>query len=318
MNTFYNDVKFGLSNNPKRLYSKYFYNKKGDAIFQQLMHSSDYYLSRCELEILKHQSNEIADSFTQDFKSFDLIELGAGDASKSIFLLKALLKKKDVNFAYYPIDISSNVINTLEKKLPKKLPSLKIKGLNGEYLDMLKHQTAHSKQPKVILFLGSNIGNMPNTEALEFCKRIREFLNPNDLFFIGFDLKKSPKTVLAAYDDREGLTAEFNLNLLQRINDELNGNFNLNDFAHYCCYDPGPGECKSYLVSKKDQVINLGKGNDETSIDFSENEAIYMEISKKYDLQEIDRMADAISFKTTNHFLDNKKWFVDSLWKKEY
>jgi len=315
MNTFYDDVKNGLSGNPKKLNSKYFYDTIGDSIFQKLMHSPEYYLSNCELEILKDQSSEIATNLLKHFKEFDLIELGAGDASKSTFLLKALLQHH-AEFTYYPIDISSNVINNLEYNLPRDLPSLNMKGLNGEYLTMLKQQTEQSKKPKVILFLGSNIGNMQLSDAIEFCRNIHQLLKENDLLFIGFDLKKDPKRILAAYNDKEGLTRDFNLNLLKRINKELKGTFDSEAFYHYPCYDPGTGECKSYLISKKDQEVTLGHDDEEIQIHFDKHEAIYMEISRKFDLSEIKKLADSTNFKLTNHFFDSKKWFVNSLWKK--
>src|SRR5690606_33259386 len=114
-----------------------------------------------------------------------LIELGAGDASKSIYLLESF-QKKDIEFTYYPIDISQNVINLIEENLHKKLPTLKIKGLHGEYLDLLKQQSEKSQKPKVVLFLGSNIGNMTFSDAIEFCKNVHKLLNSGDLFFIGF------------------------------------------------------------------------------------------------------------------------------------
>jgi len=316
MNIFFNDVKHGLLSKSKNLYSKYFYDILGDSIFQELMHSPEYYLSKCELEILQNQSYVIANTIKDHFKEFDLIELGAGDASKSSFLLQAL-QKTDAEFTYYPIDISSNAIASLEKELPKTLPSLKITGLNGEYLDMLKQQTERSKKSKVVLFLGSNIGNMTSPDAIIFCEQVRKLLNPGDLLFIGFDLKKNPSTILAAYNDKEGLTRKFNLNLLKRINKELEGNFNLNNFYHYPCYDPGTGDCKSYLISGKDQEVKFGQGKDKLTVQFRENESIFMEISKKYDLTEIESIAVSSGFSVTNHFFDSKKWFVDSLWKRE-
>jgi L-histidine N-alpha-methyltransferase len=315
MSKFYEDVKQGLYNNPKRVFSKYFYDKTGDSLFQQLMHSPEYYLSKCELEILQQQSDIIADQITWQFDAFDLIELGAGDASKSIFLLQALLDK-DSDFTYYPVDISQNVIESLERNLPNLLPSIQVKGLNGEYIAMLKQLAEQSSKPKLILFLGSNIGNMTFEEAVSLCKEIQLFLRPGDLFFIGFDLKKNPLTILAAYNDKDGLTRDFNLNLLSRINKELAGDFDLEAFYHYPNYDPVTGACKSYLISTKDQEVSFGSESDRVSIHFKQHEAVFMEISKKYSIAEIEELASSTGFKVTNHFLDSKKWFVDSLWKK--
>src|SRR5690606_167622 len=316
MNKFYEDVKYGLSSNPKRLYSKYFYDKIGDALFQQLMHSPDYYLSKCELEILQLHSASIGRDINKEFDEFDLVELGAGDASKSIFLLQALLDNGS-DFTYYPVDISQNVSELLEAKLPKLLPSIKIKGLNGEYIAMLEQLAKHGSKPKLILFLGSNIGNMNLDEAALFCEKVRKLMNPGDLFFIGFDLKKEPFTILTAYNDSAGLTRDFNLNLLRRINKELSGNFDLDAFYHYPSYDPISGACKSHLISEKDQVVTIGEGADKFSIQFKQHEAVFMEISKKYSIEGIEKLALNTGFKITNHFLDSKKWFADSLWKKD-
>jgi len=315
MSKFYDDVKQGLSGNPKRLYSKYFYDKIGDALFQQLMHSPEYYLSKCELEILQKQSTVIANHITNHFNEFDLIELGAGDASKSVFLLQALLNNNS-EFIYYPIDISQNVIESLQDKLPKILPSIQIKGLNGEYISTLKQLTEQSSKPKLILFLGSNIGNMNPDEVVLFCEKVQELMKPGDLFFIGFDLKKNPFTILAAYNDKAGITRDFNLNLLTRINRSLAGNFDLNAFYHYPSYDPVSGDCKSFLISTKDQEVSIGEGKDRLTIQFKRHEAVFMEISRKYNIDEIENLAVATGFEVTNHFLDSKKWFVDSLWKK--
>jgi uncharacterized SAM-dependent methyltransferase len=163
------------------------------------------------------------------------------------------------------------------------------------------------------MFLGSNIGNMPVPEAEVFCRELREHLSPGDLLLIGFDLKKNPKTVLAAYNDKEGITKHFNLNLLERINRELNGDFNTNQFEHFPIYNPDTGACKSYLVSLRDQSVKI---NCET-IHFSENEIIDMEISQKFTIEQIDQMALTASFKAINHFFDAKKWFTDVIWQAE-
>src|SRR5690606_16228793 len=140
------------------------------------MHSPDYYLSKCELEILQLQSTNIASDINKEFNEFDLVELGAGDASKSIFLLQALLDNGS-DFTYYPVDISQNVIESLKAKLPELLPSIKIKGLNGEYIAMLEQLAKHNSKPKLILFLGSNIGNMNLDEAALFCEKVRKLMN---------------------------------------------------------------------------------------------------------------------------------------------
>jgi L-histidine N-alpha-methyltransferase len=309
---FYEDVLTGLQATPKRLSSKYFYDAAGDKLFQDLMNCEEYYPTNCELEIFSEKTAEIGKAIIGGGDAFDLIELGAGDAMKSSYLLKYLLEQK-ANFTYLPIDISDNIVSYLNMTLPVVLPGLQITGLNGEYFDMLK-EAESSKRRKVVLFLGSNVGNMPINEATDFCKEVRRHLSPGDSLLIGVDLKKDPKTVLAAYNDKEGITKKFNLNLLERINRELNADFDLSQFDHYPTYDPETGACKSYLISLIDQTVKI---NGYENIHFLKDEYIFMEISQKYTLAQTDEMAVAASFKTANHFLDHKNWFVDAIWIAE-
>lgn len=309
-NTFYKDVLAGLSASPKKLQSKYFYDAPGDKLFQEIMKAPEYYLTDCELEIFSEQTTAIVQTLTENFESFDLIELGAGDATKSVFLLQELLAQ-NVDFTYLPIDISTNVMEQLLYTLPKQLPGLQMHGLNGDYFDMLKEASQLSSRPKVVLFMGSNIGNMPVKEAFAFCSALRQALSAGDLAIIGFDLKKNPKTILAAYNDAAGITKSFNLNLLTRINRELEADFNLKQFDHYPTYDPQTGACKSFLVSLVKQKVTIGKA----VVQFEENELIDMEVSQKYNLKEIDQFAVAGGFEPIYHFFDRKKWFVDAVWR---
>ena len=212
---------------------------------------------------------------------------------------------------YLSIDISTNVIEQLEQNLPQKLPGLQMHGLNGDYFDMLKEASQLSLRPKVVLFMGSNIGNMPVKEAQQFCVALRHQLSTQDLLIIGFDLKKNPKTILAAYNDAQGITKSFNLNLLKRINRELKADFNLEQFDHYPTYNPETGTCKSFLISLTKQTVQLGM----QPIDFDENEYIDMEVSQKYNLEETNQLALDAGFQPVQYFFDRKKWFVDVVWE---
>ena len=145
-----------------------------------------------------------------------------------------------------------------------------------------------------------------------FCKELRSQLSPGDLVLIGIDLKKNPKQILAAYNDGNGYTRKFNLNLLQRINTELGGNFILGSFDHYATYDPQSGACKSYLVSLEEQEVNIGNNN---IITFMKDETIFMEISQKYSIEQTDEVAVSSGFIPVAHFFDKKKWFVDVIWR---
>jgi len=309
---FYHDVITGLSAQPKYLNSKYFYDAVGDKLFQDLMNCDEYYPTNCELEIFSEKTAEICRAIIADGDAFDLIELGAGDATKSAYLLGYLLENK-VDFTYLPIDISDNVISYLNITLPVTLPGIKIKGLNGEYFDMMEKAAAVSNKRKVVMFLGSNIGNLNYEDAVGFCRNMRGHLSQGDMLLIGFDLKKNPKTVLAAYNDKEGITKRFNLNLLERINRELGGNFDVTKFEHYPTYDPESGACKSYLVSICDQEVNIGS----QTIRFLKDEYIFMEISQKFSIGQTDEMANRSGFKPVDHFFDSRKWFTDAIWIAE-
>ncbi|MDB5142312.1 MAG: L-histidine N(alpha)-methyltransferase, partial [Mucilaginibacter sp.] len=179
-NQFYEDVIAGLRSTPKRLNSKYFYDANGDKIFQELMNCVEYYPTKCELEIFSKKTAEICKAMIADGDPFELIELGAGDAMKSTCLLQYLLEQK-ADFNYIPIDISENVISYLNISLPLTLPGVKINGLNGEYFDMLEQAASASDKRKVVLFLGSNIGNMPVDKATDFCSYLRRHLSKSDM-----------------------------------------------------------------------------------------------------------------------------------------
>lgn len=311
MNQFLKDVLKGLQSKPKYLQSKYFYDKKGDELFEQIMNCDEYYLTNCEMEIFSNQTAEIADMVINQHHNFDVVELGPGDAVKSIYLLKELVNKNAIS-TYFPVDISNNIIDLLHKKIPEQLPQLNIHGLNGEYLPMLSSAKQISDKIKLVLFLGSNIGNIPKEDVQEFCKKLRSQLTEGDMVLIGIDLIKNPKQILAAYNDGQGYTRKFNLNLLSRINDELCGDFNLDAFEHYATYDPYSGACKSYLVSLKNQQVSIA---DNTSIIFLKDETIFMEISQKYTLEQTDEIASQTGFKPVAHFFDKNKWFTDVIWK---
>jgi len=306
---FQKDILEGLSMSPKKLSSKYFYDKNGDRLFQQIMAMPEYYLTDCELDIFKNKTERIASPISKINEPFDLIELGAGDAMKSSYLLK-YLEDSGSDFTYMPIDISRNILSILNEKLSLEIPSLEINLLEGDYFDMLNKATSISKRKKVVMFLGGNIGNMDLEEARHFCREIRRRLNPGDLLLIGFDLKKNPHTILNAYNDAAGITAAFNLNLLTRINNELDADFNRDNFEHYQTYDPISGACRSFLVSLCQQKVTVKN----SIFNFEENELIDMEISQKFSQDDIEKLAKDSGFHIITEIKDSKDWFVDSIW----
>lgn len=304
------DVTEGLSADTKHISSKYFYDKKGDAIFQQIMHMDEYYLTDAELDIFQTHKCEIANIFSPEKEPFNLIEFGAGDGMKTKVLLKELLNH-EIPFDYVPIDISQNALDQLNQSLTKEMPDLSFKGIQGDYFEVLNKLKESNDRKNVVLFLGSNIGNFTNKEALSFSSNISDKLNPGDLLFIGVDLKKDPKKILLAYNDPNGITAEFNYNLLRRINRELGGNFDIEQFEHHPTYDPVTGECKSTLLSKKEQEVKI----DGQTFHFAKWEPIHTEISRKYSVKQLHQLANKAGFEVKKDLFDSNKYFVDSIWE---
>lgn len=309
---FLHDVVVGLKSQPKYLLSKYFYDKRGDALFEKIMASPEYYLTRSELEIFKNQSGAIADAVRQDGEVVDIIALGPGDSSKTIHLIEELDKRKAVE-KYFPIDISSNIICNLEPMMKEAFPEITFHGLAGEYFEQLPEVLRTSKNKRLVFFVGATIGNFIPSEMLGFCKQLHDKLHKGDMVLIGFDLKKDPQKILAAYNDKEGWTSRFNLNLLRRINEELDGDFDIESFTHYPTYDPLTGACRSFLVSAKSQQVSIsGK-----QFLFAEGEPVYMEVSQKYHPIEIKAAAEQTGFRQIKSFTDSKEYFLDVLWEVE-
>jgi dimethylhistidine N-methyltransferase len=306
-------VHAGLSNKPKRLPSRYFYNEKGDKLFQAIMGSPDYYLTRSEFDVFNTQSDKIAEIFSEQQRHFDLIELGAGDGTKTKVLLEQFLKL-NMDFSYVPIDISGHAIEILTKNMKSDLPELDMKGVVGDYFQKL-HELKNGKDTrKIVLFLGSNIGNFRHGDDVKFLRLIQENLNPGDLLMIGFDLVKDPHVIRKAYNDSQGFTREFNLNLLDRINEELGGNFNRNQFMHYPVYDIAEKQSRSYLVSTREQDVYIRETDE--SYHFKAWEYIHTEISQKYDLEDIEHLAQASGFKHRESLFDCRHYYTDAVWEK--
>jgi len=310
---FKKDIEDGLSQTPKTLPSKYFYDKVGDALFVKIMHSPEYYLTRAEFEVFKDKSNEIIDAFQiEKGKYFELIELGAGDGLKTKELLKSLLSR-NFNFDYFPIDISQNALDKLEESLSKDLPALGIQKRKGEYFEILA-SLKNTKHPKVILFLGSNIGNMSDDLASEFIYQLGSNLTTNDKLLLGVDLKKEASIVLPAYNDSQGITRAFNLNLLTRINRELGANFDVDQFDHRPSYTEDEGIARSFLMSLKKQEIYI-EALDKT-FEFQKDEKIATEISRKYNDEIIERLIKSTDFQIVEKLTDEKGYFADYIFNR--
>ena len=311
---FAEDVLRGLSAKNKYLYSRYFYDATGDSLFQAIMASPEYYLTDCEHEIFAEQGKQIAEALAAA-GPFELDELGSGDGLKTRLLLDALHDTR-VDFTYRPIDISANSLDLLSNRLMKGRPWLKINAIHGDYMKELSAtQLNNPLKPgprKVIMFLGSNLGNFQEAKAIEFLSLINGTMRTGDALLIGLDLQKEPAVIKAAYDDAGGHTREFNLNLLGRINRELGGEFDLDAFEHRPIYDEETGAACSYLESKQAQSVYIAAL--EKVFHFGNGERIFMEISQKSSNEQIATLSRESGFKISHRFYDSKHYFTDQIW----
>ncbi len=307
---FIDNVDAGLSAQRKSLSSRYFYDETGDKIFQEIMHMPEYYLTDCEHEIFSTRGKDILKALNLENGGFELVEFGAGDGYKTKILIEGLLAAGG-DFHYMPIDISGAVLKGLRKALKKQFPNLVVKPENAEYFKALERISKNSKRPKLVLFLGSSIGNFMEDRTLNFLNSLYSKLNFGDKVLIGFDLQKDPATILKAYNDEKGITRAFNLNILTRINKELGGHFELDNFDHYPMYDPETGLAKSYLVSRKEHEVYVGALN--KKFPFKRGEVIHTEISRKYTMEQIKSLFTRTGFQVAEHFHDCKHYYVNTL-----
>ena len=311
--TFEQEVYEGLTTYPKHLSSKYFYDEIGDKLFQDIMAMPEYYLTNCEYDIFQEHKEEITQLFIQDGSPFGLFELGAGDGKKTKVLLNQLVNSK-ADFDYRPIDISQNVLDQLEAAIKKEIPEVTINTLQGTYFETLRDIGNANGKRKVILFLGSNIGNLLHPLAIEFLQNMRDSINEGDLIFMGFDQKKHPQVILDAYNDPAGITEAFNKNILTRINKEMGGNFNVANFLHWEVYDPETGTAKSYLVSKEAQEVTIESL--ELTVRLKRWETIHTEISQKYDDEVIEWLAEKAGLSVVTSFSDEEENYKNYVFKK--
>lgn len=302
-------VRDGLAARPRRLSSRYFYDAAGDKLFQAIMASDGYYLTDSEREILREQGGDIADRIRVG-GPFELVELGAGDGSKICHLIDAL-HERSADFVFKPLDISEHVLGLLAERLRPTRPWLRMEPIAGNYMHWLA-RPRRSGVRRVFAFMGSNLGNFDPDAAVDFLSGIRASMSPGDFLLIGLDLKKDPALIRAAYDDAEGITARFNLNLLERINRELGGDFDVAHWRHQPSYDPESGAARSALRSMTDQTVSVAALG--TSYDFEAGELIHTEISQKYDDALIQRLAGDSGFRVAAAFTDRRGWFTDQLW----
>ncbi|WP_375434067.1 L-histidine N(alpha)-methyltransferase [uncultured Hymenobacter sp.] len=302
-------VAEGLRRPQKTLSSMYFYDDEGSRLFQQIMALPEYYPTRTEFQLFTRHQSALATALrpTATQEPFFLLELGAGDGLKTKILLRHLLET-NATFTYVPVDISEAALEGLAASLGEELPELRVEPIVADYSEALRLMAARPGR-KVVLFLGSNIGNFLPPDRLTFLRNLAAPLSPNDRLLIGFDLQKNPRTIRAAYDDAQGVTAAFNLNLLARLNRELGADFDLAHWQHYTDYDPLAGAVRSYLVSTRTQAVHISALNQ--SFQFAAWETIHTENSYKFTAPQIKALAAEAGLSVTEFFTDEQNYFAD-------
>ena len=305
---FVEEVHHGLSQKTKSIPSKYLYDKKGSELFDEICDLQEYYLTKKELEILSSFKDEFAAHLDGDYA---LVELGSGSAIKTRHLFD-ILSPRQKRVQYYPIDIS-DVIEQSSQRLQDEFENLHITGIIDQYESGLEH-IKKTDGKKIIAFFGSSIGNFDQQSAVEFLKRIHDSINGDDLFLIGLDLVKEKQVLESAYNDSRGVTAEFNLNLLRRINRELEGNFPIENFEHVSFYNADKKRIEMHLKSKTSQRVNIPKA--ELQIDLQKGEMIRTEYSHKFTIPQIKQMAAMSGFEVRQIWNDSQEYFALVLFSK--
>ena len=307
------DVQAGLTVSPKTLPPKYFYDAVGSALFDVITLLPEYYPTRAEAEILANFADEIVAAVEGEKI---LVELGSGSATKTRRLIKAVLKTQN-ELLFLPNDISPTVLEESSRVLLQMYPQLRIEAYAADYFTALenfeKRTTRVAEKRILALFLGSNIGNFTYEEARGLMTAWRKSLNPGDAVLLGTDLKKDARILIDAYDDPTLVTAAFNLNLLARLNRELDADFDLRKFRHRALYNETEGRVEMHLESSTRQTVRLAKLN--LIIEFGEHETIHTENSYKFDLQDLTHLAQVSGFELKKSWFDSQKRFGSSLFQ---
>lgn len=308
--TFADDVRNGLGAAPKSLAPRWFYDALGSALFSAITNLPEYYVTRTEESILAAHDDAIAEALGSPVA---LVELGSGDSRKTRLLIDALLRRQGT-LEYVPIDIDATVLESSARHLLSDFPALSVNAICSEFSGVADALRTLPRTPGVrtaVLFLGSTIGNLDETAAIAMLSSLRGALAPDDVLFLGADMRKPRGVVEPAYDDALGVTAAFNLNLLGRINRELGGHFRLDRFAHRAFYDEERARIEMHLVSREAQRVRI----DALGLDaaFAEGETIHTESSHKYTAAQLERIARATGFAIARTWTDEREWFTDAL-----
>jgi dimethylhistidine N-methyltransferase len=303
INNFSEDVKIGLTSQSKYLPFVYFYDHIGSQLFEKICDLPEYYLTRTETDILETNARDIASQFSEKTV---LVELGSGSSTKTRILIDAFLECQGLAH-YTPIDVSHQMLEESSYALLKEYPALEINAIAARYNEGIDHLNIRKDQQSLITWLGSSIGNFGRSEVTTFLQHIQKIMHPNDRFLVGMDLQKDKTIMENAYNDAQGITAEFNMNLLTHVNRELGGNFNLENFGHKAIYSEENGRIEMYLISHIEQKVFIRELDLEVS--FTANETIHTENSFKYSLDGIDMLAEETGLYVEQQWFDNERLF---------
>ena len=301
------DVRKGLTAQRKRFLPKYFYDELGSQLFEAICLLPEYYLTRAENEILQQYSDQIV-AAVEGHKT--LVEMGSGSASKTRLVIEALLRRQQ-GLLFMPVDISATALESSSRILLQSYPRLTIEAYAADYFAGLAELGKKPRSRTLALFLGSNISNFDLDEALRFLRALRSVLSKGDALLLGADLKKDPAVLEAAYNDALGVTSAFNLNVLARINRELDGTFDLRAFRHRAFYNEQVGRIEIYIESLMHQRVRIEKLDLE--IEFGPGELIHTENSYKYDMDGIRALASQTGFELSRTWLDSQERFSSNL-----
>jgi L-histidine Nalpha-methyltransferase len=305
--TFADELKAGLIARPKTLPTKYLYDDLGSALFEVICRLPEYYLTRAEAAILQSHAQEIIDAVGG---TMEIVELGSGTAVKTRLLLDAALRRQPT-LRYRPIDISASAVEETVAALNHEYPNITVDALTTDYLDGLTKLSPNGVARRLVLFLGSNIGNFEPPEARKTMLAVRHALQPGDTFLMGVDLRKDREILERAYNDTLGVTAAFNKNLLLRINRELGGHFDLAAWSHRAWYNDAESRVEMHLTSDRKQAVAIDAVGE--SFAFEKGETIHTESSYKYVPQQIERLARDTGFEVSRMWNDSADNFSSNL-----
>jgi dimethylhistidine N-methyltransferase len=298
---FLRDVLQGLRRSPRQIPCKYFYDDRGSRLFTEICRTREYYITRTEIALLKEILPAIA-ALTGNHAT--VIEFGSGEGRKIRDLLSALPQPS----AYVPIDISAEILLSASHQLQREFPQVAVHPVVGDYTAPIQLPTAVTRNGdgrRLVFFPGSTISNFKPAEAREFLGNLQTFLRPGDGLLLGVDLLKSPARLHSAYNDQQGVTAQFNLNLLQRINTELGANFVIKNFEHYAFFNPAKSRIEMHLVSLCHQVVTIA----DEEFHFAQGDPIHTENSYKYSVEDVINLGADCGFQHLQVWTDRERLF---------